>query len=93
MAAIPQHAPQSSPERSLERERRLDDVIAAYLEALEAGNPVDRVALTAEHPDLAAELTVFFANQDHVARLTAPLRDISPDAKSPHRQLRTPAPP
>ncbi len=90
MAAIPQHAPQSSPERSLERERRLDDVIAAYLEALEAGNPVDRVALTAEHPDLAAELTVFFANQDHVARLTAPLRDISPDAKSPHRQLRTP---
>ena len=34
MSAIP--APSS------EREQRLDDVIAAYLEALEAGEPLDR---------------------------------------------------
>ena len=50
-------------------------MIATYLEALEAGNAVDRPALLAEHPDLAAELAVFFANQDHVEWLTAPLRD------------------
>ena len=60
---------------ALEREQRLGDVIAAYLEALEARAPVDRAALAEEHPDLAAELALFFANQDHVARLTAPLRD------------------
>ena len=54
---------------TLEREQRLDDVIAAYLEAVEAGEPLDRADLEAAHPDLAAELALFFANQDHVARL------------------------
>ena len=67
MSAIP--APSS------EREQRLDDVIAAYLEALEAGEPLARSDLEEAHPDLADELALFFANQDHVARLTAPLRD------------------
>ena len=48
-------------------------MIAAYLEAIEAGNRPDRASLSARHPDLAAELASFFANQDHIARLTAPL--------------------
>ena len=75
MAAIPKHSSQPADDRSLDRDERLDQVIATYLEALEAGNAVDRPALLAEHPDLAAELAVFFANQDHVEWLTAPLRD------------------
>ena len=93
MAAIPKHSSDSSPSASSSAKGALDDVIAAYLEALEAGNRVDRVALTAEHPDLAVELAVFFANQDHVARLTAPLRDSSPEARSSDRDFRSSAPP
>ncbi len=75
MAVVPAHSSEPSRDRVFEREQRLDDVIAAYIEAVEAGAPVDRAALAEEHPDLAAELALFFANQDHVARLTAPLRD------------------
>jgi eukaryotic-like serine/threonine-protein kinase len=74
MASIPSHSLDPSQGRSDDRERRLGEVIAAYLEALEAGTPCDREALARQNPDLAAELTAFFTNQDHVARITAPLR-------------------
>src|SRR5580704_11646511 len=77
MSAIPAPSP--------EREQRLDDVIALYLEALEAGEPLARSDLEKAHPDLADELALFFANQDHVARLTAPLRDAT-TAGNAHRQ-------
>ena len=42
MAAIPKPTSEPGDDRSLEREGRLDDVIAAYLEAIEAGIRVDR---------------------------------------------------
>jgi eukaryotic-like serine/threonine-protein kinase len=75
MSAIPKHTSEPGGDRSPDQEQRLDDVIAAYLEAVESGTTVDRAALAAEHPDLAEELTIFFANQDHLGRLTAPLRE------------------
>jgi WD40 repeat protein/predicted Ser/Thr protein kinase len=57
-----------------DRDRRLDAVLAAYLEEVEAGRTPDRGAWIAKHPDLAAELSEFFANHDHVGQIAAPFR-------------------
>jgi serine/threonine-protein kinase len=55
------------------RERRVDEVIAAYLEAERQGRPSDRADLLARHPDLAGELRSFFADRDRFGQLVAPL--------------------
>jgi WD40 repeat protein/tRNA A-37 threonylcarbamoyl transferase component Bud32 len=47
----------------------LDDVMLAYLQSVESGQPLDRDDLIAAHPHLAAELADFFGNQDRIARL------------------------
>jgi WD40 repeat protein len=75
MASIPVQSSESRREPAGDREQQLNLVIATYLEALEAGDVPDRAAILAGHPDLSVELATFFANQDHVARLTAPLRE------------------
>ena len=38
-----------------ERERRLDEILVAYLEAVELGENPDRQELLARHPDLAGQ--------------------------------------
>src|SRR5438270_11492045 len=57
-----------------EREQRFQEVIADYLEEQEAGRAGDLPALLLRHPDLADEITAFFAHQDQVAHLAGPLR-------------------
>jgi hypothetical protein len=63
-----------APHDSFARERRLHEVMAAYLEALERGERPDRQELLARHPDLAAELAAFLADHDKVQNLAQPAR-------------------
>jgi WD40 repeat protein/serine/threonine protein kinase len=74
MASLPTRS--ADQDRDAEREERLHEIIAGYLEAVEAGSAPDRDELLAREPDLAAEIAAFLANQDHLARLAAPLREI-----------------
>src|SRR5262245_14723980 len=82
-----------------EHESRVNAILAAYFEAVEAGQPEDPQALLSRHPDLAAELAAFFAEQEQLARLAAPLRSmvaVGPSTPGPDRTLPadrdTPAP-
>ncbi|HVS34766.1 MAG TPA: serine/threonine-protein kinase [Gemmataceae bacterium] len=55
------------------REKRVDAVIAAYLEAAEAGALPDEAEWLARHADVADELTVFFADRRRLADFAADL--------------------
>src|SRR5947209_6234730 len=60
---------------------RLGEVLAAYLEAEDAGWAPPRHAFLTRYPGLAADLANFFTSQDHVARLAGspPNDDRPPD--------------
>jgi WD40 repeat protein len=60
----------------MDREQLLDEVITAYLKAVEAGQHPDPAAWLACHPDLADELAEFFAGQRSLDRVAAPLRGL-----------------
>src|SRR5436190_12729631 len=59
---------------SSDRQARLERVLADYLHSVESGQPLDRSALLAAHPDLDDELQSFFRNNDSIGRLAAPLK-------------------
>ncbi len=52
----------------------LDDVLARYLEAEDAGAAPERREWIERYPQFADELALFFGNQDEVSRVAAPLR-------------------
>jgi WD40 repeat protein/tRNA A-37 threonylcarbamoyl transferase component Bud32 len=58
---------------SSQREQHFQQVLAAYLQAVEAGQRPDRDEWLNQHPDLAAELRLFFANQDDFAHRAEPM--------------------
>jgi len=57
-----------------DREDRRNQVLLAYVEAVEEGRGPDREGFLAAHPDLRSDLEAFLASHDEVARLTASLR-------------------
>jgi eukaryotic-like serine/threonine-protein kinase len=82
----------NDPNASTEREQRLHEVLAAYLEAVEAGQQPKQEEWLARYPELAAELTEFFANQQRLANLAAPLRAAAPVEEPPDPEAPTLAP-
>ncbi|MFO0871935.1 MAG: WD40 repeat domain-containing serine/threonine-protein kinase [Pirellulales bacterium] len=62
-----------------DRDARLEQVLADYLHAAEAGTPIDQRQLIELHPDLADELRSFFANRAAMERLADPLRAATHD--------------
>ncbi len=64
----------------MDREQMLDEIVTAYLKAVEAGQNPDPAEWLARHPDLADELNDFFAAQRSIDRAAAPLRELAPPA-------------
>src|ERR1700756_5450248 len=58
---------------TLERERRLHEILGAFFEAVEAGQAPDPQDLIAKHPDLAEDLAAFFADEGRFERIVSPL--------------------
>jgi len=57
-----------------ERERQLYEILAAYFEAVEAGQAPDRTEWLARYPDRAEEIAGFLKEQDRLLKITEPLR-------------------
>jgi WD40 repeat protein/tRNA A-37 threonylcarbamoyl transferase component Bud32 len=64
-----------------DREQRLYEVLAAYLEAAEAGRGPSRAELLARHPELAGELASFLDARERLARAVPP--PPAPPAEAP----------
>jgi WD40 repeat protein len=70
--AVEQTMNPSSEQRS-SHEQRVNEVIAAYLEAAAAGQAPDREQLLRQHPELAPELRAFLDDQQRFARAAGQL--------------------
>ncbi len=74
---------QSSAEDSADRERRLDEILVAYLRAEDAGLRPDKNEFIARHPDLAAELEEYFRDQAELNDRVEPIRPTGQSATDP----------
>src|SRR5215813_2063081 len=70
------------PAQTRDREEQVDEAIAAYLEAAEAGREPDREQFLKQHADIARELRAFFDDQDQFHRLLEPLGPALPSPSS-----------
>lgn len=61
-----------------DRESRLDDLIASYLERIAAGNPTPVEEWLRQYPEFRIELAEFFADRQRIEHVAAPLRSIVP---------------
>jgi tetratricopeptide (TPR) repeat protein/tRNA A-37 threonylcarbamoyl transferase component Bud32 len=59
----------------------LDQVLAKYLRAQDAGARLDRDAFIARHPELGSELAGYFAAEDRLNRLVEPLHEAARAAR------------
>ena len=64
----------SHPQLDAEPDERFQEVASDYLDALDCGRSNEQIRLLLEHPDLAADLARFVADQTLIAGLAAPLR-------------------
>ncbi len=64
----------------------LDQVLADYLKAGDAGQTPEPAALLARHPEWKTELVAFFAAQEKVDRWTGPLRAVCATPSTVHEQ-------
>ncbi|QJW94790.1 serine/threonine-protein kinase [Frigoriglobus tundricola] len=60
-----------------DRDDRLNEILLAYVEAVERGEAPDLKPVLDAHPEHAARLTAFFATRDRLDRVAAPLRAIA----------------
>src|SRR5262245_16248252 len=69
------------------REQLLDEIVAAYLDAVAPCRPPQQQELLARYPELATELAEFFADCNQFNRLASPLRECSGRSISPEREF------
>jgi serine/threonine protein kinase len=68
---------------TFDREQQLDEVVTAYLKEAQAGRIPEQAAWLERYPELAQELTEFFADRASLERLAAPLRTVAPAPPAP----------
>ncbi len=68
----------NTPQADSSHERQLDEIVTAYLKAVDAGEKPDRREWQDRYPDFADDLAAFFQAQSQVDRVAAPLRPQNP---------------
>lgn len=58
------------------RERELESILHAYLQAIDAGRSPDQEELIERHPDFADDLRAFFADQNHMNRFVNSMQKV-----------------